>query len=326
MTLQFDEYKQKIKTILQNHGVDERQSASVADYMATVDFYGISSHGAFSLPGHLQRIENGAYNLAPNFRVERESAAFAVINGDNSIGMVSAGFCVDYAMEKAKASGIYTVYSHNNNTYGAAFYYALQAAQKGFICFTMSNSPAQMAPIGGKEKLLGTNPFAVAIPALSESPIIVDMATSVLAKSKIKELQEKGATLPEGVALDADGNPTTDPGKALGGIMLPMAGFKGYGIAMVIDVLAGVLPGAAYLNHVGRFYSEKQASMNVGFSFTVISPEIVFGDDFYQKMDAYIQTVRASKPLDGKTVAIPGDDRLFKYRENMKNGLEWNLS
>lgn len=323
MKFQFDEYKQKIKTVLQNHGVNERQSETIADYMATVDFYGISSHGAFTLPGHLQRLQNGAYNLAPNLAVERETTAFAVVNGDNAIGMVSAAFCVRYAMEKAKETGVFTVSSHNNNTYGAAFYYALLAAREGFVCITMSNSPAQMAPMGGREKLLGTNPFAVAIPAKSESPIIVDMATSVLAKSKIKEYKETGAALPAGVALDADGNPTTDPEKALGGIMLPMAGFKGYGIAMVIDVLAGLMPGAAYLDRVGRFYSESKESMNVGFSFTVISPKIVFGEDFYQKMDEYIQAVRTSTPVDGKTVALPGDDRLLKFCENMKNGLEW---
>ena len=325
MTLSFDEYKQKIKTLLQENGIDEPQSETIADYMATVDFYGISSHGAFTLPGHLQRVKNGAYHLAPNVCVERESTSFAVVNGDNAIGMVSADFCVNYAMEKAKDAGIFTVYSHNNNTYGAAFYYALRAAQQGFVCFTMSNSPAQMAPMGGREKLLGTNPFAVAIPAATEPPIIVDMATSVLAKSKIKEYKENGAELPAGVALDASGNPTTDPEKALGGIMLPMAGFKGYGIALAIDLLAGLLSGAAYQDGVGRFYSEKPESMNVGFSFTVISPKLVFGEDFYQKVDDYIKTVRASAPLEGKMVALPGDDRLLHYRKNMKNGLEWKI-
>ena len=325
MTLHFDEYKRKIKTILQEHGVDEQQSESIADYMATVDFYGISSHGAFTLPGHLQRIKNGAYRLAPNICVERESASFAVMNGDNAIGMVSAGFCVDYAMKKAKDTGIFTVYSHNNNTYGAAFYYVLRAAQQGFVCFTMSNSPAQMAPMGGREKLLGTNPFAVAVPAATEPPIIVDMATSVLAKSKIKEYKENGVELPAGVALDACGNPTTDPEKALGGIMLPMAGFKGYGIALAIDLLAGLLSGAAYQNGVGRFYSENKESMNVGFSFTAISPKLVFGEDFYQKVDEYIKAIRESAPLEGKTVALPGDDRLLNYRKNLKNGLEWKI-
>ena len=188
--LTFEKYKTRIKEILIGEKMSEFSADTVADYMASADFYGVTSHGARTLGAHIGKIRKGEYNLSPSFTVEREFPAFAVINGDNAIGMVSAVHAVDYAIEKAKTAGIFTVFSHTNNTYGASFYYALRAAKAGFACITASNSPAQMAPIGGTDKLLGTNPFAIAIPAKSESPLVIDMATSVVAKSKFKEYKE----------------------------------------------------------------------------------------------------------------------------------------
>lgn len=291
-------------------GVDTAQAAVFADCLATADLYGVTSHGSRMLSAHLDKLVRGEYNLTPQFTVLRETAAFAVIDGENAIGAVSADHCMRYAMDKCKTSGMFTVYSRNNNTFGPAFYYPLKAAQAGYIALIASNSPAQMAPIGGKQKMLGTNPFAAVIPVEGSDPLIIDMATSVVAKSKFKEYKEQGLPLPSGWALDENGKPTTDPDEGMRGLVLPMAGFKGYSIAMLIDILSGVLSGAAYLNNVGRFYSEDGACMNVGFYITVIDPVQVLGEDAPATLREFTQALRNSDAIDGEIVRLPGDDRL----------------
>lgn len=308
--------KDNIESALIEKGVSPAQAEIVADCMACSDAYGVTSHGSALLAAHIARIERGGYNLDPNIRVIRESCSFAVVDGDNSIGPVSAKFCTDYAVERARRSGVFTVFSRNNNTFGPAFYYSLKAAEQGCIAIIASNSPAQMAPPGGKEKLLGTNPFAVVVPIPGDEPIIVDMATSVVAKSKFKEYKEKGLPLPEGWALDKNGVPTTDPDDAMAGFVLPMAGYKGYAISMLIDIVAGLLSGAASLDGVGRFYSESPSSMNVGFVLTAIDPEIVLGDAYGREIKEYARRVRESSAAVGGKVSLPGADRIEKFKLN----------
>lgn len=311
--------KERVKTLLTEKGVKENHAETVADCFVTADMYGVTSHGVRILPSHIGRIERGGYNLNPDFKIIRETSAFAVIDGNNSMGPVSAAFCMDYAVEKSRQSGIFTVFSRNNNTFGPAFYYPLKAAEKGCIGIAFSNSPAQMAPFGGKEKMLGTNPFSMVIPCGDRDPIIVDMATSIVAKSKFKEYKEQNKPLPEGWALDINGKPTNDPDEGMMGFVLPMAGFKGYGIAMMIDIISGVISGASYLNKVGRFYSENNACMDVGFTFIAIDPKIVLGDDYENIMEGYVDALRNSEAVEDSEIVLPGDDRIKKFIENIEN-------
>lgn len=311
--------KESARKQLVQVGVMEIHAEIVADCFATADIYGVATHGCAILPSHLDRIRRGGYNLRPTFRILRQTAAFAVIDGDNAMGPVSAMFCMEHAIEKSRESGIFTVFSCNNNTFGPAFYYSLKAAEKGCIGLISSNSPAQMAPVGGAEKLIGTNPFAVVIPVPGEDPIIIDMATSVVAKSKFKEYKLAGKPLPEGWALDINGQPTTDPDAGMAGFILPMAGFKGYAIAMLIDVLSGVLSGSAWLDKVGRFYSESGDSMNVGFCMTVIDPAVVCGGEYESQIKEFANRIRDSKPADGNCVVLPGADRLQIYHNNRES-------
>lgn len=316
--IDFSKEKERVISLLTEKGVKKEHAEIVADCFVTADMYGVTSHGTAILPSHIQRIERGGYNLDPNFNVIRETASFAVIDGDNSMGPVCASFCMDYAVEKAGESGIFTIFSRNNNTFGPAFYYPLTAAEKGCIGIAFSNSPAQMAPFGGKEKMLGTNPFSMVIPCGDKDPIIVDMATSVVAKSKFKEYKAQNKPLPEGWALDVNGKPTTDPDEGMAGLVLPMAGFKGYGIAMMIDILSGVISGASFLNKVGRFYSEDNACMDVGFTFIAIDPEIVLGEEYEKIMEEYVDALRNSETAEGAIIALPGDDRIKNFRLNVE--------
>lgn len=297
-------------------GVDKNQASVVADCFATADEYGVTSHGINVLQAHISKVKRGGYNLFPSFKITRETVAFAVVDGDNSFGPVCANFCMQYAVEQAKKVGVFHVFSNNNNTVGPAFYYALKAAELGCIGILLSNSPAQMAPFGGKEKLLRTNPFSVVIPVPGEDPIIVDMATSVVAKSKFKQYKEAGKKLPDGWALDENGKPTNDPDEAIKGLVLPMAGFKGYGIAMLIDIISGLLSGAAFLNNVGRFYSEQNIPMNVGFCCIAIDPQIVLGDNYGTLICKYVEKVRNSQRVSDKPISLPGDDRIAFKKSN----------
>ena len=296
--------------ILVGEGMPVNDAKTVVDCFFTADEYGVASHGISMFENHLERIRRGGYNLNPNFKIIRETSAFAVIDGDNAIGPVAASYCMDYAVKNSHKSGIFTVLSNNNNTFGPAFYYPIKAAENGVIAFICSNSPAQMAPVNGIEKMLGTNPFSVVFPVPGHDPIIIDMATSVVAKSRFKKYKENGKQLPIGWALDKNGNPTVDPDEAIQGLVLPMAGFKGYAISMIIDILAGALSGGGFLNHVGHFYDADNKSMNVGFYLVAIDPQVVFGKDYGKLITQYVEELRNSKPIMGMKIALPGDDRL----------------
>ncbi len=300
-------------------GMPPADAQTVVDCFETADRYGVTTHGMAIFQSHIKRIRQGGYNLRPTFRLIRETSAMAVIDGDNAMGPVVAAHCMQYAVDKSREVGVFTVLSPHNNTFGPAFYYPLKAAEQGVIGLICSNSPAQMAPMGGIDKMLGTNPFAAVIPVPGADPIIIDMATSVVAKSKFKEYKEAGMPLPDGWALDQNGRPTNDPDEAMQGLILPMAGFKGYAISMLIDILSGVLSGAAFLHHVGRFYSPDNRGMDVGFYMVAIDPQVVLGEEYERVMAQFVAELRAGRPAEGRTIALPGDDRL-RYKNEHTQG------
>lgn len=312
MKVKYLEEKTEIYNRLLEVGVAKDQAEIVADCFATADEYGVTSHGINVLPSHIDKVlnPNGGYNLTPSLEIIRQTPSFAVIDGDNGIGPVVADYCMNYAVERARNVGVFHVFSRNNNTFGPAFYYPLKAAEKGMIGIIFSNTPAQMAPFGGKEKMLGTNPFAVVIPVPGSDPIIVDMATSVVAKSKFKQYKEQGKQLPDGWALDVNGLPTNDPDEGMKGLVQPMAGFKGYGIAMLIDIISGLVSGAAFLNKVGRFYSEEGKCMNVGFCCIAMDPHMILGDEYDMIINDFVSTLRNSERVGESPITLPGDDRI----------------
>jgi LDH2 family malate/lactate/ureidoglycolate dehydrogenase len=317
MKTKYIEEKKLIKKALINNGVANQQAEIISDCFATADEYGVTSHGINVLQAHIDKIKRGGYNLHPNLQIISETPSFAIVDGDNSFGPVSADYCMRYAVKQAKAVGVFHVFSKNNNTVGPAFYYPLKAAEMGCIGIIFSNSPAQMAPFGGKEKLLGTNPFSAVIPVPGGDPIIIDMATSIVAKSKFKQYKEEGKRLPDGWALDENGNPTNDPDEGMKGLVLPMAGFKGYGIAMLIDLISGLISGAAFLNNVGRFYTTDNKGMNIGFCCIAIDPYVIMGEKYSSAIIEYVNTIRNSKRSGESPICIPGDDRLAFYKKNM---------
>lgn len=303
------------------HGLSASDASIVADILLETELCGITTHGLSMVPAHIKKLDNG-YNRDAVFCIEHGNDSFSVCDADNSIGMLSAYHCMNLAIEKARTSGIHMVFCHNCNTFSAAYYYAKMALDAGMIAVVSSNAPTQMAPYGGKEKLLGTNPMAIAVPTDKEAPFLFDIATSAVAKSKINDAYHSGADkIPFGWATDEDGNPTDDPAKAVRGLLLPMAGAKGYGLCMAIDLISGLLGGAACLDRVGRFYTPDNRCMNVGQSFVVINPHLIYGDSFYQAADDYVKTIRNSTSATDQPVRLPGDRNYARKAEALKNGV-----
>lgn len=308
--------------ILEKIGLSNKEANVLLDVLIASDSYGVHTHGLSVFSSHVERIKRGGYQLGIEPIIEKEFPAFMSVNAQNSIGMYSAAFCMEKVIKHGINAGVYTVFCKDCNTYGPAFYYTKMATDKKLIGITFCNSPSAMAPWGGYEKMLGINPVAVGIPGKNEGPILFDMATSIVAKSKINEARKKGKRIPNGWALDINGDSTTDPIEAIKGLVLPMAGPKGYGLSMMIDIIAGLLSGAAYQNGVGRFYSEDNNSMNVGQVFIAINPELVMSADFYGMIDQYIENIHCSKAKDDSTILFPGERKLREYEKSQCVGIE----
>lgn len=314
--------REKAEAALIGKAVPVRDAKVVVDSMLEADICGVNTHGIKMLIPYLKKIDNQVFNmLGEGIKPIKQSPSFTVIDAANAIGAVSATYAVEVCVERALEYGMHTAFVRHCNTFGPAFYYVEQMAKGGMIGFVCSNAPAAMPAFNGLEVMLGTNPMAFACPSKSEGTIVLDMATSTVAKSRFEMARIRGEKLQEGWALDGQGNPTTDPVEAIKGFVLPMAGFKGYGIAMAIDILSGFLSGASYLNKVNKFYSSNGKGMDVGQMFMAINPAIVYEGDFLCDMDDYIRTLRGSRVVEGKAIAIPGDDRLAKRRESLEKGI-----
>ncbi len=319
--LEASELRDYVFRLFLSAGLKEGDAAIVTDILIDTELDGIGSHGISMVPAHVKKLIF-SYSLNASLTMEREGAAYAVLNANNMMGILSAYRAMEITIEKAKSAGIAIVLCNHANTFGAASYYVKMAVKNRLIGTAMCNAPAQMAPLNGMDKLLGTNPIAIGIPGNKEAPFIFDMATSVVAKSKINEAIRKGERkIPTGWAADMDGMATNDPIEAVKGFLLPMAGAKGYGLSMAIDIIAGVLSGAAYSDEVGRFYPVENGCMNVGHAFVVLNPEIIYGEDFFSRIDLYLHKIRSSRGIEQKPVTVPGDINRKAHEDFLKYGV-----
>jgi LDH2 family malate/lactate/ureidoglycolate dehydrogenase len=321
MRYNIDKIRQLSVKTLTDSNLKRDDAELVVDSMLEADINGVSTHGIRMLHAYVDKLKYGQFAIG-HPQVVKDSPSFTVMDSNNIIGAISAVKASQICIEKAKEYGMHTVFAKNCNTFGPAFYYAEMMSKAGMIGFVCSNTPAAMPAFNGLEPMLGTNPLAFSCPSKTKGTITLDMATSIVAKSHFSTALANHEKLKEGWALDQNGNPTTDPMEAIKGFVLPMAGFKGYGIAMAIDILSGFLSGAGYLNKVNKFYSHDGKGMNVGQMFVAINPDMVYDGDFLTDMDCYITSLRGSKVMDGRVIAIPGDDRISKRSVSLKRGIE----
>ena len=298
MKIMKDKEMALVKEILAKLGASEEDQELVAEATLDADLKGFTSHGLGRFPQYLISIKAGTINLKDNITIEKETPAIALINGNSGFGQAVSYKAMQIAIKKAKEVGIACVGVHNTNHFGVTGFYSDLALRENCIGLVLANTDPAIAPLGGKDKLIGTNPIALGIP-------------------KIIESKRKGLDLPDGWALDKDGNPTNDPEAALEGSILPFGGFKGYALALLIEILTGPLVQAGYgLGVTGTASPDKDCTK--GDLYVVIDPS-KFGDfdEFKANTEDFISQVRAT----GETVAIPGDLEVKRIADAEANGV-----
>ncbi len=283
---------------------------TVAALMADADLQGSDGHGVIRLPQYLKRIRSGGVNLHPDIRIERERAAMALLNGDNGMGHLVMKRAAEIAIEKARTAGVAWVGTQWSNHAGPASLYARMMLAHDMIglYFAVGNAN-HLPPWGGIDMLLSTNPIAAAIPAGEEAPIVLDMATTVAAYGKVKAKAARGEAMPEGWMIDREGKPLTDPRRANEGFLLPIGGYKGYGLALVVGLIAGTLNGAAMGKDVIDFNQDAASATNTGQAIVAIDPS-AFGDlaGFKAAVDQVIRDLHASERMPGvDAIFVPGE-------------------
>ena len=308
--------------------VPEEDAASIAELMVEADLQGADGHGIFRLPQYIRRIQAGGVNPRPKIRIERERAAMALVNGDNGMGHLAMRFAANLAVEKARSAGSAWVGVRWSNHAGPASLYAKMPMRQGMIgmYFAVGNAN-HLPPWGGVEMLLSTNPVAVAIPAGSEPPIVLDMATTVAAFGKVKTRAQRGEPMPEGWMVDREGRPLTDPKRANEGFLLPLGGheggYKGYGMALVFGILAGTLNRAAMGRDTVDFNADERTPTNTGQA--ILAIDISAFDDlaaFKGRMDALARDIRGSQRMKGhERIWLPGEQSAARFKERSREGV-----
>ncbi len=275
--------------------VPKEDAEIVAETIVDAHQSGKGTHGITRLPIYVRKIRDGLMDPRTPLETIRESPVIAVIDAHHGFGQVAAMRAMSLCIEKAKALGVGVVGVRHSNNFGVAGYFARRAASEGFIGIVLGNSAPAIAPTGGTQPLLGTNPLAIAFPdGEGEVPIVLDMATSEAARGKIRLAARQGESIPLGWALDASGNPTPDPAAALQGSMVPIGGAKGYGLALSIDILAGLLTGAAFAGEVKPLNHADQPS-DYGHWMMALDPEYFLDRKSYaDRMATLVHTVRAT--------------------------------
>jgi LDH2 family malate/lactate/ureidoglycolate dehydrogenase len=281
-------------------------AAVVADNLVFANLCGVDSHGVIRLKVYCERLRQGGFNPRGQPRMVAETEATAVLDADNGLGAVAAVEAMDRALTKADRTGAGCVSVRRSNHFGACAFYALRAVERGMIGFAATNAGPTMAPTGGRERRLGNNAFAIAVPAGRHPPIVLDMATGAVAWGKIFVAQQTHQKIPSSWALDKHGRPTDDPDVAAdGGLIQPFGGYKGYGLSLLIDLLTGVFAGGAFSVHVRTLYEQLDTPSEVAH----LCGALRVGGflplaEFRARVDAMIDLLKAC-PL------APGVERIF---------------
>lgn len=321
--------------VFMHMGCPEEQARVAADCLNQADLRGVDSHGVARLSGYIRLWELNRLNATPEMKVIHETPSTAVLDGDLGLGLVTAPHAMKIAIEKARNAGTGWVAVQNSNHYGIAGYHAMMALEHDMIGISMTNASPLVAPTFSKSRFLGTNPIAVAIPALNQPPFVIDMATTTVANGKLEVLQRKGMDAPLGWTQDKDGNPTTDAySLKKGGSMLPLGGdrehggHKGYCLGAMVDIFSAVLSGANYGPWVPPFVSfleppKNQVGKGIGHFLGAIRVDAFRpASEFKEEMDNWINTFRNAETTTGqKRVLIPGDPERELASERRKNGI-----
>jgi L-2-hydroxycarboxylate dehydrogenase (NAD+) len=322
--VQFDALRSFIHAAFVKHGLPDADALQVAQLMAEADLQGSDGHGVIRLPMYLKRIKAGGMNVKPKIQVVHERAAMAVVDGDNGMGHLVVSKAVDIAIAKARVAGVAWVNTRNSNHAGPASLYSRKPLEHDMLglYFAVGNAN-HLPPWGGMDMLLSTNPISAGIPAGDEPPVVLDMATTVAAYGKVKAKAKRGEQMPEGWMIDRQGKPLTDPTRAAEGFLLPIGEHKGYGLALIVGLLAGTLGGAAMGRDVVDFNADHVTKTNTGQAILVIDLS-AFGDpaQFKHSVDAIVRDIRNSERLPGvERIWLPGEQSHGKRASYAAQGI-----
>ena len=304
-------------------GVLSDQAETTAIRLLEADLRGRTGHGIIRLPPYVERIAAGGINLSPNIRILHETPVSALVDGDNGLGQFVMTVATEKAIEKAQVSGLAWVGTSQSNHAGAAGVYTAMAVRENLIGMYCAVASANvMPPWGGRERLLGTNPLAIAIPAGDEVPFQLDIATTVASHGTIKVTAQAGEAMPEGWVIDLDGNPITDPDRADEGFLVPIGGYKGSGLNLAIGLLAGTMNGAAFGREVIDHRAVPDRSANTGQAILVVRPDLFMGlGEFKVEMDRQLRSFRDSGSMTGEPVRLPGERAMETETQRRREGV-----
>lgn len=305
--------------------MSETDAVASAQVLVMTDAWGIFTHGTKSLNGYLRRLYGGGLNPHARPAVVADGPAWAIIDGQSALAMVTSRLAMQVAIAKATTQGIAYVGVRNSCHFGAAGYYAWLAAKEGLIGIAMANDIPSVTAPGARGAITGSNPLAYAIPADKHQPIILDMAISTVAGGKVNAAKALGLPIPDNWIVDRDGRPTTDPSQFFaGGALLPMAAHKGYGLALLIETLSGILSGAAITWGI-RSWMLADASLTTehGAAFLAIDPRCVIPEGrFRSRVDALIDEIHAAPKAEGsERISVPGEREWDNYQRALNEGI-----
>jgi len=331
VTLSSHDLKAVASKLLEKAGVPEEQAARAADVMVNADLKGIESHGVRWLDIYLKRIQAGCVKPVTDLKVVQEKAGLLLLDAQNGLGQVALSKGVEMGIAKAKSAGVCAVGVRNSNHCGALGYYTEMATKANMAAIVMTNGTPLMAPWGGTTPCIGTNPISFAVPSQG-APVILDMATSASARGKVFVAAQKGTKLPDGIALNKEGEPTTDPKEALEGLLLPVGGPKGYGLSLIIDIMAGIMTGSNHGQNITSLYGDLEHSQNIGhFAVIVNIDDFMPLSDFFAGMDKSRDELKGSKLAKGiNQIFLPGEIEANTARQRAEQGAiiplaTWNI-
>ena len=310
-----------LNQIFQKHNLSKDHSKIVSDYLIKAELLGAPSHGLARLKMYCDRIKRKLINSKPKIKIKKISNSISHVDADNSIGFIAADIGIKQAIKNAKKTGIGLVAVKRSGHYGLSSFYAEQAVENNLLVFCFTNAPAALAPYGAKKSLFGTNPICFGVPT-GKAPFIFDASTSMINRGKIRRASKLGKKIPYGVALDKFGNITTDANKALKGTQLPIASFKGSGLAWMVDILSGVLTGSSHSGKTKDPFDDFSGPQNMGHLFITINPKIFVGKNFLKEMKINISRIKRLPKAKGfSSILYPGERKNKTYRKNMNKDI-----
>lgn len=304
-------------------GVPLEHAQITMQLLLWADLRGFGTHGVERLLSYVPRLQKGLINPRPNLKIETKGESLRLVQGDNGLGPVVAFTGIQEAMAIAKKSGIGLVGCRESNHFGAAAPYVLMACAQRLIAITSTNAFPTMAPTGGLDSLVGNNPLAIGVPADGGSHFVLDMAMSVSSRGRIREMAARGEQIPPGWAITREGRPTTDPHEALRGLVLPIGQHKGYGLAVAMDILCGVITGAGFGRGIKSLFQDWSEPQHIGHIFITIDPQrFMPWDVFAKRMGQLYGLLKSSTPIDPKVpVILPGELESRLEEERKKAGI-----